>query len=259
MAPTMLAALLDELLDSLPNGAVRDVRIGPFWTAVVTEVAGRPSCGLASTLQSKDHVHGVPSVRDAGQLTSLQARELASLVHSDSMLEACVGMATVNALLQAQPGDWCSDQAGDLIARCGAGKPVALVGHFPFVDRLRQAAAPLWVLELHPTEGDLPASAADQVIPQAQVLAMTGTTLINRTFDQLISLRRPGAIVILLGPSTPLSPVLFSYGIDVIAGSVVEQISPVLDLLSQGANFRQLRRAGVRLVTMQRPEAGTTL
>jgi uncharacterized protein (DUF4213/DUF364 family) len=255
----MLAALLDELLGSLPDGIVRDVRIGPFWTAVVTEVAGKSSCGLASTLQGKDHVHGVPSVNDAGHLTGLSARALAGLVRSESSLETCVGMATINALLQAEPGLWSTDHAGDLIIRHGAGKPVVLVGHFPFVDRLRQAAAPLWVLDLEPIEGDLPASAADQVIPQAQVLAITGTTLINRTLDRLMQLRRPDALVVLLGPSTPLSPILFGYGIDVIAGSVVEQISPVLDLVSQGANFRQLRRGGVRLVTMQRPGPSTTL
>jgi uncharacterized protein (DUF4213/DUF364 family) len=136
---------------------------------------------------------------------------------------------------------------------------VVLVGHFPFVDRLRQAAAPLWVLDMDPTEGDLPASAADQVIPRAHVLAITGTTLINRTFDDLMQLRSPGALVVLLGPSTPLSPILYDYGIDVIAGSIVEQISPVLDLVSQGANFRQLRRGGVRLVTMQRPGVGKSL
>ena len=54
----------------------------------------------------------------------------------------------------------------------------------------------------------------------------------------------------LLGPSTPLSPVMFDYGVDLLAGSIIEKIEPVLQVVSQGGNFRQVRRAGVRLVTI---------
>ena len=75
-------------------------------------------------------------------------------------------------------------------------------------------------------------------------------TLHNGTLEKLLALCRSDARVMLLGPSTPLSPVLFDYGIDLLAGSVVERIGPVLRAVSQGGNFRQVRRAGVRLVTM---------
>ena len=34
--------LVDELLTTLPDGSVREVRIGAFWTAVVVEVTGQP-------------------------------------------------------------------------------------------------------------------------------------------------------------------------------------------------------------------------
>ncbi len=55
----------------------------------------------------------------------------------------------------------------------------------------------------------------------------------------------------LLGPSTPLSPLLFDYGIRLLSGALVEEIEPVLAAVSQGANFRQVHHAGVRLVTLQ--------
>jgi hypothetical protein len=46
--------------------------------------------------------------------------------------------------------------------------------------------------------------------------------------------------------------VLFDCGVHVVSGAVVQQIGPVLEAVCQGANFRQIRRRGVRLVTMSR-------
>ena len=45
-------------------------------------------------------------------------------------------------------------------------------------------------------------------------------------------------LVLALGPSTPLSPVMFDYGVHLLSGSVVEDIDTVLQAVSQGANFR---------------------
>jgi uncharacterized protein (DUF4213/DUF364 family) len=96
----------------------------------------------------------------------------------------------------------------------------------------------------------LPVSAAEIVIPEAQVVAITGMTLLNHTFEELLSLCDPDAYVILLGPSVPLSPVLFDWGVDILCGSVVTAFDEVLAAVRQGANFRQVHRAGARLVTI---------
>jgi hypothetical protein len=76
-------------------------------------------------------------------------------------------------------------------------------------------------------------------------------TFTNGTLDGLLNLCRPDALVILLGPTTPLSPLLFDHGVNILAGSIVEKPEPVLQALKQGGNFRQLHHAGVRLVTMR--------
>ena len=90
--------------------------------------------------------------------------------------------------------------------------------------------------------------AAAEVIPQADVVAITGTSLVNKTFDELIQHCRPDAFVLVLGPTSPLSPVLFEYGVDLIAGTQVVDPATALTVAGQGAIFRQMR--GVRLVTM---------
>lgn len=245
--------VIGDVLTTLPDGVVQDVRVGAFWTAVVAEVEGRRRCGLASTLRNDDHHHGGGApVRDAGRLIERSGLELAALARSQSLTEAAIGMAAINALLPSHEGRWVDLNAEEVIAQHGAGRGVALVGHFPFIPRLREQVGALWVLEQRPRGEDLPADAASEVIPRADVVAITGTTLINHTFDALLALCRPEALVLVLGPSTPLSPTLFRHGVDILSGAVVEDVESVLRALSQGAYFRQLHRQGVRLVTMER-------
>jgi uncharacterized protein (DUF4213/DUF364 family) len=163
-------------------------------------------------------------------------------------------MATINALLPRQKEQWQDLNAGEVIAHHGAGKRVALIGHFPFIPQLREQVGALWVLEQRPAGGDLPAKAATEVIPRADVVAITGTTLLNHTFEGLLALCRRDAVVLVLGPSTPLSPLLFEYGVHLLSGSIVEDVEAVLQAVSQGANFRQVHQYGVRLVTMKNRE-----
>jgi uncharacterized protein (DUF4213/DUF364 family) len=244
---------MDRLLESLPDGMVETVLIGTHWTAVVAEVEGERRCGLATSLHSEDDHHhgGGHAVPEAGRLHLKSGKELAELARSDRPPEVSVGMAAVNALLQPREEAWVELNAQEVIAERGAGKHVALVGHFPFVPRLREQVGRLSVLELRPQGEDLPAEAAPEVIPQAEVVALTSLTLMNGTFDGLVRLCRPEALVLLLGPTTPLSPLLFEYGVDILSGSVVEDVERVLRTVGQGGNFRQVHRAGVRLVTMR--------
>ncbi|MDQ7842575.1 MAG: DUF364 domain-containing protein [Armatimonadota bacterium] len=246
-------SVIDDLLASVRDGVVRDIVVGAFKTAVVVEVEGLRRCGLASTPRDDDHHYGGgAAVPEAGRLLERSARALADLARSRSPMEAAIGLAAINALLPAHESLWTDLNAEEVITAHGAGKRAVLVGHFPFVPELRKRAGTLWVLEERPREDDLPAGAAAEVIPQADVLALSGTTLINHTFDALMALRRPDALVVMLGPSTPLSPVLFRHGVHVISGAVVAEIDAVFRAVGQGANFRQLRRLGVRLVTMRR-------
>jgi hypothetical protein len=238
--------ILDHLIGSLSEDApAGDVRIGPFWTAVWSRV-----CGLASTVMPEEHEHGATFVGGTGDLAGRSALELCHLAFSDSILEAGIGMAAINSLLDVDE-ERCEElNAGQLLIEQGRGKRVALVGHFPFVPSLREAARELSVLELRPRTGDFPAEHAETVLPEADIVAITGSAFINHTMESLLSLCQPGSLVVVLGPTTPLSPVLFDYGVDMISGTRV--IDPLLALrcLSEGAVFRQLR--GVRLLTMRR-------
>jgi hypothetical protein len=176
--------------------------------------------------------------------------ELAELALSEGAVERSLGFAAINALLDVPTRACVDENAEAVILRRGRAKRVAIVGHFPFVGQVRQTAKECWVLELDPGSGDMPASRAPELIPQADVVAITGMTLVNRTFEGVVRLCRADAYVLVLGPSTPLSPILFDYGVDALSGAMITDIPAVLAGVSQGASFRQL--CGRRLLTMER-------
>jgi hypothetical protein len=239
--------ILTDLLFSLRTDApVRSILVGVHWTAVCSRV-----CGLASTLVSS-HAHGEGNLDDVGNLHRKSARELAELALADNLLAASLGVAALNSLLDMGDHPAMQANAVDLLIKYGAAKRVALVGHFPFIPHLRQAVDQLWVIEQHPGQGEFPAEAAPDLLSQAEVVAITSSTLINHSLDRLLAMIAPGALVMLLGPSTPLSPLLFEYGISILAGSRVVNEESALLTIAQGGSFQQVQ--GVQLVTYLKNE-----
>jgi uncharacterized protein (DUF4213/DUF364 family) len=202
-------------------------------------------CGLASTFHEPHPSHR--SVRSAGDLTELQALELAQYARSDNVLEASIGMAAINSLVDIDRARCVDENALDVLVRKGKGKNIAIVGRFPWIPKLRSISRTLWVIEQSPQEGELPAEAAEEVLPKADVVGITGASFVNHTVDRLLDLSK-NSFVVIIGPTTPLFSVLFDYGVDVLAGVMVVEPDKTIRSISQGAIFSQVE--GVRLVTM---------
>jgi uncharacterized protein (DUF4213/DUF364 family) len=236
--------IIDEVLSTLNmNAPTRDVRLGLFHSGVLTR-----NCGLASTLSKDVLKQQRPWLNDPGFLLDKSAAELAQMVYSVSLLEAVVGIAAVNSLLEIDEKHCRKLNARELIAQKGSGKNVAIVGHFPFTSDLRKRVKELWVVEKNPGEGDLMESEAENYIPRADVVGITGTAFTNHTIDRLLELCRPDAFVVVLGDSAPLSPVLLEHGIDAVSGTRVLDPDLALRCVSQGANYRQIK--GVQQLTL---------
>ena len=236
--------ILDDLISTLDlKTNVKDIRQGIFHTGVLTRY-----CGLAATLPRDALRQEPPLVKEPGSLLDKTPQELVHLAHSVSILEAAIGMATINSLLEVHE-DYCTEiNAAEVIIKKGQGKRVAIVGHFPFVPRVRELSKELWVIEKNPKEGDFPETDANHLLPAADVVAITGTSMTNHTLEHLLKLCKPRAYVVLLGDTVPLSPVLLDYGVDALSGTKVVDPDLALRCLSQGANFRQIR--GTKRLTM---------
>lgn len=241
----------EELFNSLQmDAAVRSILVGVHWTVVCSR-----HCGMAASLV--DHsIHGHSRVRDVGYLHTKTARELAEFARSDNLLEASIGVAAINSLLDVDESQAVEINAVDVLIEHGRDKKVALIGHFPFIPKLRDAVGQLWVIEQNPAEDDYPAEAAAELIPQADAVAITSSALINHTLDGLLAICHPEALVMMLGPSTPFSPVFFTHGVDILSGSRVVDEAMLLSTVGQGATFQQVE--GVRLLTLKRDEPNLT-
>jgi len=140
--------VIDDLLANLPDKPVpvRSILVGAHWTAVCST-----RCGLATTIiGGKPHDH-TTVVHDVGRLHLKSAQELALYALSENFLEASIGVAAINSLLEVDEQNAVEMNASEVLMKKGAGKNVALVGHFPFIPRLRKAVLNLWVIEQPPT------------------------------------------------------------------------------------------------------------
>ncbi len=224
--------ILDDLISSL-NGdsVVRGVYTCVFWTAVVSR-----HCGLASTIHEGHPHHKL--VREPGKLRGKSALELVEYAKSDHLLEASIGMAAINSLIDIYEVRCTEENAFDVLAENGRGKNIALVGHFPWIPKLRQIARHLWIIEQRPLEGELPPQAAEDILPQVDVVGLTGTAFTNHTIEKLLALSR-GKFIVIIGPTSLLSPVLFDYGVDVICGTKIVDPEKTIRCITEGAIHTQ--------------------
>jgi uncharacterized protein len=228
--------LIDDLISAARNNAapVKDVRVGVSWTGVWGKY-----CGLSKT-------YGVPFVhgnytRDMGHLTEKTTVELAEYAKSWNLIEASIGVAAINAMIKVKKA--VSINVQEIILRKGEGKRIAMSGSFPFTPALKKLAKQLWVMELdqsllNPAQGIITETAAEYIIPECDMVIITGSTLINKSMERLLELARSAkAYTVVLGPSTPLSEVLFDYGVNLIAGAEVVKPAEVLKKLSQSGGM----------------------
>jgi len=110
--------IIDDMLSSLDyKASVRDIRQGAFQTAVFTR-----GCGLASTPHDPGPHHSQTPVKESGLLLNKNTLSLARMALSPSPLEAAIGMATINSLIEIDEQRCTELNAGDLLFKKGEGK-----------------------------------------------------------------------------------------------------------------------------------------
>jgi len=241
--------VLKDIIDSLGSDApVQEVRRGLYWTAVKSL-----HCGLASAMAFQQSCAGDADDGASRPLTSLTALELAGRSLSPDLSQASLGLAAVNSLTGIDESR-CSEVDGiGYVCGIASGKNVSVIGHFPGLEPLSETAANLWIIEKNPRPGDYAEDRSPELLDSSDIVIISSTTLINHTLEGILGMCRPGSVRMLLGPSTPMSSVLFDHGIDILSGSRVIDTELLFKLVSEGVNFRQIKRSGaVRFMTMLR-------
>ena len=147
----------------------------------------------------------------------------------------------------------------DLIDPREAGK-IGMVGAFiPFLKQLKAIPGiDLSVVErkqetLKPDEMRfyVPAHRAPEVLPACDTVIITGASLSNGTIDELLAATRPGARVIVTGPTASMLPdVLFEHNVSAASGVSVIEPDSALDMLAEGAGAYHLFRGCMRKINV---------
>jgi uncharacterized protein len=269
-----IAGVTDILGRELEGIAVERAVIGLFFTGV------KLTAGVAGTSATpRDAIPGdiccPVSARSAG-FAGLAGRPAAELMQDALALNGlsrAVGIATLNALAELC---WRRRPAPrvELLAATDAfdatefhnSDRVVLVGAFiPFLKELKRRRQPYLVLEqnpdaLKPEEMPFyrPAELASEIVPAADVLLITGATLLNDTLEDLLALARPEARITVLGPTVGMLPDAFlARGADVLGSVRITQPDAFLDLLAEGGSAPHfLGRSAEKIVLARKPAAG---
>ena len=216
----IIQSLIAEALDRAKGEKVQQITIGLGYVAL-SLTDGRT--GLAYVYRNYlGPTCGV--LGDAGKLELQPLAEIISGAESDNLLTAALGMAAINAL--ADPEEIAVfPEKEEAVSTFFTGQQVGMIGYFaPLVARAKAAGATVYAFDSQRAELPevYPDSEQEQHLPKCDKLVLSGTTLINKSLEQILGWVKPGAEIILLGYSTPLYPQIFAKrGISLLAGSFV--------------------------------------
>ena len=167
--------------------------------------------------------------------------------------QAAVGMAAVNCSINAGPipdGELLEVQpeAANLTVfehflPLTQGLKVVVIGHYPGIDHYIDQYG--WqVLERSPVAGDYPDPACEFLLPEADWVFLSASTIPNKTFPRLAELAG-SAKTVLMGPTVPWLPELHAFGIDYLAGVEVTDPDVLFQTAAEGGGVR-IFETGVR-------------
>ena len=188
----------------------------------------------------------------SGRLKGRTAVEYLEYIFDKNILKRTLGIATLNALStlywQLKPPTNYTIQYGynafDDVDPVKYDHTVVVGALVPMLKKLLAANADFTVMEmdsrtLKGKELDhfLPPSEADQCVPKADLMVITGVTVLNDTLPGLLELRKPGAEIIVTGPTVSMLPdAFFKRGVTSLGGIVVTKADELLDLLCEGGS-----------------------
>jgi uncharacterized protein len=265
-------AMIDAIFGSeLDEITIERVVVGLFFTGVKLSngTAGTSATPIKSIPEAVCCPSSALAMPFPGKLRGRRAADLAREALSGHGIRRAVGIATVNALADC---GWRRRPHPDIEVCHGIdafdatdirhGDNVVVVGAFvPFLKELKRRGQGFLVLEQDPAtlKADelpffRPAEQAAEILPDADVVLITGSTLVNNTLESLLALARPEARVTVVGPTVGMLPDAFlARGADVLGCVRITEPDAFLDLLAEGGSgYHFFGRTAQKLVLARR-------
>lgn len=230
--------IYELLLDYCSTDAVADrLLIGVVWTLCQNGNA----IGLSMSPQ-----FATRTLSWSGDLAGKPLIDLAAWILEWEPYQASVAMAAINTCLNARamPNSIVLDNSADHANLAVfdyflpqlSGKNVVVVGRYPGIERY-QDQLELKILEKQPVKGDYPDAACEFLIPKADWVFLTASSIPNKTFPRLAELATH-AKTVLMGSTTPWLPQLHEFGIDYLAGVQVTDPETLYRTIAEGGGKR---------------------
>jgi len=237
-APTYARRFYELLLDQSLSGEIKSLVLGLTWTCCQSD----QGCGLAMTAESPTRTLPWP-----GTLAGRSVAEIANWITSWQPHEASVAMAAINSTINADnpllasavpivPQGPANLSVFEHFLPRISGQRVVVVGRYPGLDRYAEQCQ-MTVLERNPLAADLPDPAAEFLLPEADWVFLTATSIINKTFPRLAELSS-NANLVLMGPTVPWLPDLVEFGVDFLAGVNIHRPQNVSQTVMEGGGTR---------------------
>ena len=222
-------ALYDAIASGVQSGDTIEYALtGERWALVETKA----SSGMAMFNEGRSIAPMFPRIE------GLTLREAANAVKSWNLEEASLGLAAANAFYNTPERIDSLGVRSTMAVYSTAGidlrgLTVGIIGHMKGPEGLHEQAKAVYTLERAPQEGDYPDSACDLLLPQCDLVLISGSTITNKTLPHLLELCEK-ATVILQGPSVPLCPELLELGIDRITGMAIADRGSIRERVERG-------------------------
>lgn len=243
--------------DHLNDLIITEVRIGIFLAAIKLSDG---SIGISSTIAPPDsELHCKKENRDFGDFTPNQftGKKLKDLLETNKKNALIESLKT--AALNAVSSKIISNSSFKILENTdpielvdlNSSKTITLVGAFPsYIRKISQTKNKLFVLELNEETMDIeyqkhyvPAERYRAIIPVSDIVIITGSSLVNNTFDSLLETILPDSEVIITGPSSSFIPnILFEKGIKIIGSVRITDPETALKVVSEGGTGYHLFR-----------------
>lgn len=229
------------------NLVVSDIRIGIYLTAVRLSDG---SIGTAATLTG-DHPFCKKSNRDFGDLSPLKIKgqKVADILESEKISMVISSIKT--AVLSAISSEIINSGNYNIVDDCdpidltdlSPVKTITIVGAFQsYIRKISGTGNKLFVLELSenalPPEDKkyfVPSREYKSILPDSDIIIITGQTLVNGTIDDLLKVISTDAQVIITGPSGNIIPdILFQNKISIIGGIRITDPDRLFNIVSEG-------------------------
>lgn len=220
---------------------INNLCVGVRWIAVLTE-----KVGISMTYDNNKHQSGI---EDAGNFEGKCAEDVLNYLRTFDTLKIGIGLATLNSLIKV-PKEYETINIFDYLVEKGKDKRIVFIGHFEDIKKLDGIVKETIIIERKPREDDYLDTFQEYLIPKGDIVAITGSTFVNKSIKRILELSK-GKYIIVFGPSTPLSEILFDYGVDMIGGIIPKDNVKLFNVISQGGSIQNFKNL-IDFVTIKR-------